>query len=387
IAALVAKTLNNTDAAREIFALRDDAAQDMIDLLQALLESDNRNIEDPWYRRCYLDALIRLSKKSGRYPMSLVIHNLEVPDPNTRPVGQGGFGEVFQARMQGRLVAIKKLKIRQNDANEMLKKTFAYEVIVWWHIRHPNCLPLLGVHQREGNSYMVSLWMENGTLNSYITRHPETDRNSFVLDVASGLEYLHTLKPHVCHGDLNGNNVLVTPSGRACVADFGFSTSSVSQALLQTSTAPQGGGTLHYISPELLNTATTNIGKLDQRRCDMYSFGCVCYELYSGHRPFYNLPAVAVQARKLSGHTPGRPTEPECISRGLDDEMWSFMSNLWLPGPKSRATATEALRWLLEKKLGNVLARRRADEDRDMTIRSTAQLNRETAGYPLVSWA
>jgi serine/threonine protein kinase len=72
------------------------------------------------------------------------------------------------------------------------------------------------------------------------------------------------------------DNILVSPSGRACLADFGFGTVGDSVVALRTSTA-LGGGTTRYSAPELLDPEE-NIPRTT-RASDMYAFGCVCYEV------------------------------------------------------------------------------------------------------------
>jgi serine/threonine protein kinase len=110
-----------------------------------------------------------------------------------------------------------------------------------------------------------------------------------ILDVSNGLEYLHSER--VVHGDLKGVlyisfkrrpdnlcsllqlNILVTPSHRACIADFGLSSICDAISLRFThSTATPHGGTGRYQAPELLSGARNHFGS------DVYAFACVCYE-------------------------------------------------------------------------------------------------------------
>lgn len=127
-----------------------------------------------------------------------------------------------------------------------------------------------------------------------------------MLDVAMGLEYLH--REHVVHGDLKGvcylfdapavlhpyvmyglqMNILVTPSRRACIADFGLSSIVDAMTLRFThSTVSIKGGTARYQAPELLS------GKMQNHYgSDVYAFACVCYEvcpvLFSSLLPMRN---------------------------------------------------------------------------------------------------
>jgi serine/threonine protein kinase len=110
---------------------------------------------------------------------------------------------------------------------------------------------------------------------------------SQILDVAMGLEYLHA--EQLVHGDLKAvsdlvsttigylssqANILVTPSGRACISDFGLANIADAVSLQFThSTASIVGGTVRYQAPEVLVGGRNHFGS------DIYAFACVCYEV------------------------------------------------------------------------------------------------------------
>ena len=120
-----------------------------------------------------------------------------------------------------------------------------------------------------------------------------------MLDVAQGLEYLHTLKPHIIHGDLKGVrvqfpeqiprylllrqvNILITPSHRACLVDFGLSAAGESRVLQQSSSSnARATGTIRWEAPELLapETEGNTVIATSTRASDIYSFAWVCYEV------------------------------------------------------------------------------------------------------------
>lgn len=118
-----------------------------------------------------------------------------------------------------------------------------------------------------------------------------------IIDVAMGLEHLH--KEQIVHGDLKGvcciffrtdapnhlslqMNILITPSGRACIADFGLSTITDAMSLaLTNSTANPQGGTARYQAPEVLSGKRSN-----HYGSDVYAFACVCYEVWRRPRVF-----------------------------------------------------------------------------------------------------
>jgi serine/threonine protein kinase len=114
-----------------------------------------------------------------------------------------------------------------------------------------------------------------------------------VTDIAQGLAYLHNLKPAIVHGDLKGVgptrchillksdlfqvNILITPSFRASLADFGLATVKDSKAIPLTATSSiREAGTLRWQAPELFSEDQS----VTTTRTDVYAFGCVCYEVF-----------------------------------------------------------------------------------------------------------
>jgi serine/threonine protein kinase len=105
--------------------------------------------------------------------------------------------------------------------------------------------------------------------------------SSQLLDVLSGLSYLHT--NHIVHGDIKGANVLVDPQGRARLADLGSSRLTDAHILTWTSivsTTPSSG-TLLWQAPELLSAQLRGAERLPfpTTLSDMYAFGCLAYEV------------------------------------------------------------------------------------------------------------
>ncbi|KAG8214132.1 kinase-like domain-containing protein [Butyriboletus roseoflavus] len=155
----------------------------------------------------------------------------------------------------------------------------------------------------------------------WLRKHMITDLHQ-LLDIASGLEYLHGMQPTVVHGDLKSLNIFVTTSERACLADFGLSTVHDSQISMAT-TVNGISGTAGYMAPELISVledpdGAALLSRLDRRRSDIFAFGCITYEVYTGGPPFQgNNPTVRSQML-LSGSRPRRPTEARVHTLGLD---------------------------------------------------------------------
>ncbi|KAL0573289.1 GTPase activating protein (GAP) for Rho1p [Marasmius crinis-equi] len=214
------------------------------------------------------------------------------------------------------------------------------EAIVWQQLRHPNLLPFLGMYyldKAREQLCLVSPWMETGNLAQYLKNTPRdsVDHESLAYDVAAGLCHLHGMK--IVHGDLKGVNILLSPNGRATIADFGLSRVADTHTLrLDTSTSAQAKGTTRWLSPELLrqdppcSTSTSS---------DIYAYACVCYEIFSGNIPFRELVEGAVVVAVLIDKK--QPSRPEVSE--LTDTMWEIMTLCWAYDPALRPTATDVL--------------------------------------------
>ncbi|KAF8170301.1 kinase-like domain-containing protein, partial [Mycena galopus ATCC 62051] len=148
------------------------------------------------------------------------------------------------------------------------------EALIWRQLSHPNLLPFFGLYMLDNRLSLVSPWMDNGDLKHFLNNGlSDVDRVSLITDVVMGLDYLHS--KHVVHGDLKTPNILVTPSGRACIADFGLSTIVDELSLKMTFSTHSGrAGTVRYQAPELLmNERPIHFGS------DVYAFACVSYEV------------------------------------------------------------------------------------------------------------
>ncbi|KAJ6483003.1 kinase-like domain-containing protein, partial [Mycena vulgaris] len=247
-------------------------------------------------------------------------------------VAGGAFGDISKGLLEGQIVSVKIIRIFEQRQIERILKYIGREALIWRQLSHPNLLPFLGLYQLSSSPMpcLVSPWMENGDLGIFLQNHPpDTDHTSLILDIALGLEYLHS--EHIVHGDLKGNNILITPSRRACIADFGLS-SVVSSRETSSSDSSIRGGTLRWQAPELI------LGEsLNHFESDVYAFACVCYEILSGKVPFYDLfPEVAVALKVIEG---ARPTQPHpWRDNNVYNGIWKIMQDCWKKEPDARPT-------------------------------------------------
>ncbi|KAF8549770.1 kinase-like protein [Imleria badia] len=352
LAALVIIYSTDPSHIQSFYSMRDNQAQAMLDLLQELIDLRSDRL-DGWYKRRFLDAVVRLSRKSRLYPQSLNITGVE----QAASTGdRGGFGAIFRGVLSGRVVALKELQTAGRSADDYLKD-FCQEAVVWRNVHHKNCLPFYGVtnfvYDGVSRTCMVSPWMTNGNLHVYLSRNPDVPRLPLLLDIASGLEYLHVMQPTVVHGDLKSLNIFVTASGRACLADFGLAT--VHDTQVSVATTIHGiYGTAGYMAPELISVwedpnGVTLLARLDRRRCDVFAFGCIAFEVYTGGPPFQGNDPTMRSQMLLSGGRPRRPTDARALKLGLDDDMWMFIGSLWAHRPEARLVAASARDFLRYK--------------------------------------
>ncbi|KAH7925401.1 kinase-like protein [Leucogyrophana mollusca] len=310
-------------------------AQSLLDLFQALLDRPNLGSARPSIVR----AVVDLSRKTGLYPECLILRGVKIR--GKEPVCGGSFGDIYKGKVAGQAIAIKVMRVYNATAIEGAIKVFSREAVLWRQLSNPNVLPFYGVYRSPETASklcLVSPWMENGNITQYLEKTPTADRRPLVMDIARGLDYLHSFEPPVVHGDLRGANVLITPSLRACVADFGLTTLEHDvNGPFTPSTSSYGVGALFWTAPELLSYRE---GERQRKSLasDMYSFGCVCYEIYTGCPKFVKLPLPRAIIAVTEGRQVPRPTHSE-----LDDTTWDLIEQCWAIEPLSRPVSSEVV--------------------------------------------
>ncbi|KAJ7243528.1 kinase-like domain-containing protein [Mycena rebaudengoi] len=278
-----------------------------------------------------------------RYKGNIVRHRFEVLDhrvalTNGRAVSIGNYSDVYmgslkslQAGLPSETVAVK--LIRGHSINDSDIKKFLKEVHTWSKLDNRHILPLRGITvELYGTISIISPWMANGSARKYVSSG-SVDPDPLLHDIASGLHYLHTREDPVFHGDLKGENILISHDRRALLADFGFSVllySSFSLSLSQPT-----GGTPLWMAPEKL------AGYGDSAAADVYSFGMLTLELFTRKNPFYAASSLA-QADIVNGKRPGRPTPNVTLNR-LTDAWWKICTLCWDSDPSKRPTVQQIL--------------------------------------------
>ncbi len=217
-----------------------------------------------------------------------------------RELGRGGMGEVYLARdtRLDRQVAIKALPAHMAAEPDRLAR-FQREAKVLASLNHPNIAAIHGLEEAGGHQYLILEYVEGETLADRLVSGAITvdEAISIAKQIAEALEGAH--EKGVIHRDLKPANVMLTPEGVVKVLDFGLArteeaqTPSVAAAALADSPTVispvrvqsptiHGAimGTAGYMSPEQAR------GKPVDKRSDIFSFGCVLYEMLTGNGPF-----------------------------------------------------------------------------------------------------
>ena len=206
-------------------------------------------------------------------------------------IGQGGMGEVWQARdtKLDRDVALKVLPEAFTSDPDRLAR-FEREAKVLASLNHPNIGSIYGLEEAEGVRALVLELVEGPTLADRIKQGPIPVDEALPIakQIAEALEAAH--EQGVIHRDLKPANVKVKDDGTVKVLDFGLAkaldptpTGDPSQSPTLTAAATQMGvimGTAAYMSPEQAR------GKTVDKRADIWAFGCVLYEMLTGRRTF-----------------------------------------------------------------------------------------------------
>src|SRR5262245_53170692 len=256
---------------------------------------DQACVGDPELRREVESLLAQPAAKTSMAGSSVSVFTtgLEIGSYKIESqVGEGGMGVVYKAldTKLNRPVAVKLLSDKLADA--AARRRFQREAQTASSLNHPHILTVHDVGELEGRQYLVTEYIDGGTLREWSKSGKRTWREivELLTGVADGLATAHEAK--ILHRDIKPANILVMKSGYAKLADFGLaklteeSLSPTDEAKTVTGTLTDHTrpglvvGTVAYMSPEQAQ------GKSVDGRSDIFSFGVVLYELLGPRRPF-----------------------------------------------------------------------------------------------------
>jgi eukaryotic-like serine/threonine-protein kinase len=243
-------------------------------------------------------------------------------------IGTGGMGEVWRAtdEVLGRPVAVKLLK--QGSTNAESAERFHHEAQAAAVVNSPH---VVGVHDFGpcgGSFYLVMELVGGGTLATALREcgpfSPALAARA-IAQAAQGLSAAH--QQGVVHRDVKPGNLLLTTEGKVKVADFGI-------ARFLGEEADEGGGILgtsYYVAPE--RARAEPVGPA----ADIYSLGCVLYQLLTGDPPFVADTPTGV----LRQHVTGVPVRPERLDVGFRQYLMRMLAK----SPADRPDAEDVVAW------------------------------------------
>lgn len=248
-------------------------------------------------------------------------------------IGEGGMSYVFKARCRtlDRMVAVKILKSEFLNDSGFVEK-FNTEALAAAQLSHPNIVNIFDVGQQDDIYYIVMEYVEGKTLKEIIEEEaPLTVEKAIdiAIMICDGIHHAHTRG--IIHRDIKPHNILVTRDGMVKVADFG-----IAQAISKK-TITFGGdiiGSVHYIAPEQAK------GETISPATDIYSLGCVLYEMLTGRMPFDAESPITVALK----HIHDKPVEPINVNANIPVSLQNIVLQAMEKNPANRFANAEQMR-------------------------------------------
>ncbi|CAK1582063.1 unnamed protein product [Parnassius mnemosyne] len=240
-------------------------------------------------------------------------------------IGEGSFGRVFKAKHKetDAVVALKVIRKKGRSPKDL--KNLRQECDIQRQLQHPNIIRMIDSFDTESELVVVTEYAEK-ELHSILAKEGclnEEQVKKITWDLVSALYYLHSHR--VLHRDLKPQNVLLDNSGRAKLCDFGLARIMTNATHILTSIK----GTPLYMAPELIDE------KPYDHQADLWSLGCIVYELMAGQPPFCTMSIW--QLVRMIRHKPVQ--WPSFISM----EARSFLQGLLHKDPIKRMSWPEIL--------------------------------------------
>ncbi|TDU88369.1 serine/threonine-protein kinase [Kribbella voronezhensis] len=261
-----------------------------------------------------------------------------------RSLGRGGMGEVFHAvdEQLQRPVALKLMLPTAGDLTSA--ERFRREARAAARLSDPHLVAVYDFGRHGDQSFLVMELVEGSTVAAELAEHgplPKDRAIDIVEQSAAGLAAAHELD--VVHRDVKPGNLLLTPTGTVKVADFGIAHLPGDGATTLTGTGQIIGST-RYLAPERAQ------GGRAVKASDVYSLGCVLYELVTGQPPFTGEHPTAI----LYQHVDTPPTPPSTIRPELAGSFEAVLLQMLAKDPTERPTAADIAGGALRAPLGEV---------------------------------
>ncbi len=256
-----------------------------------------------------------------------------------RELGRGGMAKVFLGTdtVLGRTVAVKILAPQYADDDSFVQR-FRREAQAAASITHPNIVSVFDTGSDDGVHYIVMEYVEGRTLAEFLAGGGRIlpDRAiDIAMDVCRALEAAHARG--VIHRDIKPGNIMLDPRGDVKVTDFGIArVTTTADTVAQTAAIM---GTAAYLSPEQAQ------GLPNDGRSDIYSLGCVLYEMVTGRPPFLGDSPVAVASKQVLE----QPVPPSRLNSDVTADLDAVILRSLAKNPANRYQSAEEMRADLER--------------------------------------
>ena len=238
-------------------------------------------------------------------------------------IGTGSYGEVYRAAVRGKVVAVKKLHVRNLRAEQI--DSFCQEASLMCQLNHPNIVGFIGAVTEPSNLCILTQYCNRGSLADILLENT-VDMNFHMklqcaLDAANGMLYLHNSNPVILHRDLKSDNLLVTNDWTVKVADFGL-TRFISEKKQMTQV-----GTPMWMAPEII------MGRKYTEKADVYAFGIILWEILTREEPYEEKEPMQIVVEVVN-----EGLRPTVRTELLDAPLVPLMRDCWHTEPGSRPT-------------------------------------------------
>ncbi|CAL9247361.1 unnamed protein product [Arabidopsis halleri] len=234
----------------------------------------------------------------------------------------GKYSQIYHGEYEGKAVALKIITVPEDSDDRFLdaclEKEFIKEATLLSRLSHPNVVKFVGVN--TGNC-IIAEYVPRGSLRSYLHKLeqkslPLQQLIEFGLDIARGMEYIHSRE--IVHRDLKPENVLIDKDFHLKIADFGIACEEEYCDVLGDNT-----GTYRWMAPEVLKRIPHG------RKCDVYSFGLLLWEMVAGAVPYEEMKLAAQVAYAVINKNirPVIPKDCPAAMKELMELCWSSQTD------------------------------------------------------------